>query len=94
MKAICLLLLLLTGCASHVWYQPGKSALDAQRDLGQCRVEASRVPVVTGSNMNGLGVFMSSQMAAGNYIEARMMSMGYQVVKQSAVTNGTEWPRK
>lgn len=35
-------LLVLTGCANQVWYQPGKTPAEAYQDLRACRTESMR----------------------------------------------------
>lgn len=92
-KFLPLLILLTAGCSSpKVWYHPDKSAADAQRDFAQCRMTAAHVPVETGRNMSGLGVFMATQMAHGNFVDACMMEKGYLRVPAKTVTNGEAYP--
>jgi hypothetical protein len=86
--------LLITGCASaKVWYQPGKTSAEANRDCGICKMEAINAPVTTTRNLNGLGMFLNQQTVQGNYFDACMMSKGYQKVVAKSVTNGNQYPR-
>lgn len=83
------------GCGTpKVWYQPGTSAADTQRDFGYCQMQAANAPVNTGRNMNGIGVFMSASIADGNFLNACMLSKGYQPVPAKTVTNASSFPAK
>lgn len=83
----------LAGCGTaKVWYQPGMSAADTQRDFGTCRMEAAAAPYPEGRQMNGIGIYLSAQIAQGDFINACMTSKGYQPVPARAVTNAASYP--
>jgi hypothetical protein len=94
MRSFLFLSLLVAGCSSpKIWYNPDHTANETLRDFGACRMHAANAPVVTGENMNGIGVYMSTQIAQGNFLQACMESKGYVIVPAKTVTNGAAYPR-
>jgi hypothetical protein len=88
------LILLVAGCAApKVWYQPDRTAADAWRDFGDCKMQAARAPYATSANMNGIGAFMSASIAQGDFLNACMLGKGYRQVRANSVTNGTDFPK-
>ncbi len=79
----------LAGCSTTgtpsgmVWYQPGKSDADTQRDLAACRLDAEH-----NSNplaMANAGFFILNQSNESNMIKDGMIARGYTLVKSNSV---------
>ncbi len=91
---LAVLALVAAGCGTpKVWYHPDHSAAETLRDFGDCRMQAAHAPVVTGENMNGIGVFMTTKIAQGDYLQACMEGKGYVAVPAKVVTNSVAYPR-
>ena len=89
-------LLFLTGCGSpQIWYQPGKTAADAHRDLGACKMEAARTVDPHGISMiGGLGGFMAASAGRGQFETSCMMEKGYMPTPAKQIPQGQNYPRK
>ena len=72
-----------TGCASKVWYQPGRTAADARQDLAKCKMLAAQQGFF-GSGMVGMIAVGAKE---GNFVHDCMEAKGYQWVPVNQATN-------
>src|SRR5207244_1545130 len=79
-------------CAGERW-ELSQSADPATSLQFFLHVRQHEPDTTVGSQMNGLGVFMSAQIAQGNFLNACMTSKGYLPVSAKTVTNASSFPR-
>ncbi len=90
-------LLFLTGCASKVWYQPGKTPEEARLAWAQSRLQGAQsggtMPLIIGGGF-AAGYAGGSQVRLRKEIaNLSMESKGYQLVPANTVTNASQYPR-
>lgn len=82
--------LLFAGCASQVWYQPGKTPAQAYQDLTDCKSKARAAVDPSGIASVlmwpiGIGI--------GVYTEECMQSRGWVLTPARSVTNASQYPK-
>lgn len=89
-----LVVVVVAGCGSpRVWYQPDRDSAQAWQDFGDCKIQSARAPYAESPNMSGLGAYMSTSIAQGDFLSSCMLSKGYRQVRANTVTNYMDFPK-
>jgi len=79
-------LVILTGCAHQIWYQPGVSQNQADRD------EARGKLLYSATHTDGNLVYQAVE--SGNFVDNYMMALGYHRVPASQAVAATNAPAR
>jgi hypothetical protein len=86
------LALIIVGCGTpKVWYQPGKTALDAQRDLAASKAEAIRISNPFAA-FNGWA-WLGQSIDRDEYVKQAMAARGYKPTPRDTVPDGPNYPK-